>query len=276
MDLSDFQRKAIILIFISILAGSILLARKEPLKTQNNKEIIEKTPQQKAQITHLSEKIDINTADINTIIQLPGIGPSLASEIINYREKYGPFTSIEELDSIPGIGEKKLSRIKDFIDLPEKNIEEPQTETALKESTSNKLKITQSKINLNTANNKELSAIPGIGPNIAELIIDYRTKNGQLTNIEELNNIPGIGEKRLAKIKEYVFIESLSNSTEKQNNPDADKKSKENTSFKTTKNTYDSRIDPKIKCPFCGKQLWEEGSRKIAYIRCPHCLKLLT
>lgn len=180
MELNDFQRKAVLLIFISILAGAVLLARKEPLKTQETmpqtiRPVIQSTPAP----APVPVKIDINTADISLIMQLPGIGPSLAKGIIKYR----PYKTAEDLLKVPGIGEKRLARIREYIDLPEKS---------------------------------------GIqGPVV----------QGPASNI--------------------MFEDRPRTSV------------------------YDSRIDPKVKCPHCGKQLWEKGKRKMRYVRCPHCLKIV-
>ena len=59
--------------------------------------------------------VDINRADSATLQHLPGIGPKIADEIIRFREERGRFSSVEDLLSVKGIGEKKLSAIKDLV-----------------------------------------------------------------------------------------------------------------------------------------------------------------
>lgn len=65
--------------------------------------------------TSKSNKININTATQTELESLPGIGPSTATKIIDYRKKIGKFNSIEDLMEVSGIGENKYSKIKDLI-----------------------------------------------------------------------------------------------------------------------------------------------------------------
>lgn len=59
--------------------------------------------------------IDINTADAEELSTLSGIGPSLASRIVEYRNKNGDFKSINELAKVSGIGKSTIEKIKDYI-----------------------------------------------------------------------------------------------------------------------------------------------------------------
>jgi len=64
------------------------------------------------------------------------------------------------------------------------------------------------KIDINTASLEQLQLIDGIGPSIAQRIIDYRTENGDFKTIEELMNVSGIGEKTFEKMKVYIKVGS--------------------------------------------------------------------
>jgi len=59
--------------------------------------------------------VNINTATQTELESLPGIGPSLALKIINYRKENGNFSSIEEIKNVSGIGDSKFESMKDFI-----------------------------------------------------------------------------------------------------------------------------------------------------------------
>ncbi len=59
--------------------------------------------------------LDLNSATQEALESLPGIGPTKAASIINYREKNGPFLSIEELMNVEGIGPETFANLKDLI-----------------------------------------------------------------------------------------------------------------------------------------------------------------
>ena len=62
-----------------------------------------------------SDKININLATIVLLDTLPGIGPSTAQNIIDYRKENGSFETVEDLLEVPGIGEATLNEIREFI-----------------------------------------------------------------------------------------------------------------------------------------------------------------
>jgi competence protein ComEA len=61
-------------------------------------------------------------------------------------------------------------------------------------------------INLNTATAEQLEAIPGIGPVLAQRIIEYRQTHGRFQSVDELREVRGIGPKRLENMRPYVVV----------------------------------------------------------------------
>jgi len=61
-------------------------------------------------------------------------------------------------------------------------------------------------LNLNTATAKELEALPGIGPALAQRIIEFREKKGGFKRVEELLAIPGISERKWKTLRDKVTV----------------------------------------------------------------------
>ncbi len=162
---------------------------------------------------YASPIIDLNTASVEQLQTLPGIGPSKARAIVEYREKQ-PFSKPEDIMNVSGIGPKTFEKIKDRITVSTVNTvnmanNSPstiQSTTQNNQSQNGNKNISPEKININTANLEELQKLPGIGPSKAQAIIDYREKVGEFKSIEEIKNVKGIGEKTYEKLKELITI----------------------------------------------------------------------
>lgn len=59
--------------------------------------------------------VNINTATQTELETLPGIGPSIALKIINYRKENGKFSNVEELKNVNGIGDNKFEAMKKYV-----------------------------------------------------------------------------------------------------------------------------------------------------------------
>jgi competence ComEA-like helix-hairpin-helix protein len=146
----------------------------------------------------VSERININTASKEELIKIIHIGPARADEIIRLR----PFSSLDDLIKISGIGEKTLADIKNqglaYVDEKEiKDLKEEVVEKDVQEKKEQK-DYCLNGINVNTASAEELSHIIGIGPTLAQRIINARP----FSSIDDLLKVSGIGVATLQKIKE--------------------------------------------------------------------------
>lgn len=70
-----------------------------------------------SQLAADSGYVSLNSASASKLEELPGIGPSTAKKIIDYRQKIGSFSSIEQITEVPGIGKKLLEQIRDQLTL---------------------------------------------------------------------------------------------------------------------------------------------------------------
>ena len=128
------------------------------------------------------------------------------SRISDAIEKAGGITELANLDEvnlaycledgqklyIPSIEEKEIEYIT------EENGENIIEETNV--SNANKI------VNINKADLEDLETIPGIGPLMAQKIINYRTENGEFKTVEDLKNVSGIGEKKFESMREYINV----------------------------------------------------------------------
>ena len=135
--------------------------------------------------------ININEADMASLEKLPGIGPSIASRIIDYRNKH-VFKFKKDIMKVSGIGEKTYGKIENLI-------------TTGKSEPSEKDSQEETRVNINTAGLEELISLPGIGKVYAERIIEYRRKH-RFESIGEIVKIKGIGEKTYQKLKDLIRV----------------------------------------------------------------------
>lgn len=138
-------------------------------------------------------RIDLNTATVDDLMQVDGIGEKTAEKIIAYRNKIGKFTFIEQLLDVEGVGDKKLENWKNYLTV------EGDGKTT---STS-----AMSMINLNTATKEDLMRIDGIGEQTALKIIAHRAEIGGFTSLEQLMDVDGVGEKKFDAWKKFLTIE---------------------------------------------------------------------
>lgn len=139
--------------------------------------------------------INVNTASSGELEGLPGIGPSKAAAIIQYRSDNGPFTSVDALTNVPGIGAKTVESLRSDAEVGDGS-------TVSKSSSSGGSSApSASAVNINTATASQLDSLPGIGPSKAAAIVADRDANGSFSSCEELSRVTGVGTKTVATLK---------------------------------------------------------------------------
>ena len=146
-------------------------------------------------------KVDLNTASDKDLEQLPGVGATTARKIIAGR----PYTSVDGL-SAAGINKKEIAKIKDLVDVGTPAASTPTVSKAAEKTTSAAPAATADptggvKVDLNTASDKDLEQLPGVGATTAKKIIAGRPYK----SVDGLSNA-GISKKEIAKIKDLVDV----------------------------------------------------------------------
>ena len=153
--------------------------------------------------------VDLNRVERTELLQIPGVGPTMADAILTHRLERGSFTSVDDLDAVHGIGGKTLDKLRNWVHVKD---EEPQVERLQRRPVvppaingAKKITAGETAINVNLATLEELQRLPGIGAKIAERIIDAR-KAKPFEAIEDLRKVGGIGAKTLDKLRPFICL----------------------------------------------------------------------
>jgi competence protein ComEA len=148
--------------------------------------------------------IDLNQALRADLRTIPGIGEKLADRIVAHRDANGPFTSLDELRLISGIGPATLTRLR-----PHLRIDPPPTVRGArpdgKDSPIGRKVTPATKVDLNRATAEQLRAIPGVGPTLTTRILDAR-RDKPFRAIDDLRRVKGIGAKTLEKLRPFIEV----------------------------------------------------------------------
>ncbi len=160
-----------------------------------------------------TNRIDLNRADDAELAQIPGIGPERAKAIAEHRRSRGAFRSVEELNDVPGFGDRTVDKVRPYLRVEGEatplastssgEIEpRPATTAPSARTPSRKLQPGDPPINVNTATREELEQLPGIGTVTAQSILAARP----FRTVEDLDRVRGIGTKTMDKIRPFVTV----------------------------------------------------------------------
>ncbi len=159
-------------------------------------------------------QIDLNRADRQELLQIPGLGPSNADAILAYRAERGPFETLDDLTHVHGMGPKTTEKVKPWLNLspsggePLERLERKPVvipSAAPAPGKAGKISATEAKIDVNAAAEADFLRLPGIGPTLAARIVLYRA-NTAFASLDDLRKVKGIGVKTLDAIRPFLVV----------------------------------------------------------------------
>ena len=172
-------------------------------------------------------KLDLNRADRPQLLQLPGVGDNLARRIEAYRLDHHGFHDVDDLRHVSGIGPTMLERLRPFVYVERLEVDEedqpptrisfysppatmparsPAMTPAEKKTTAKKTDGLKAPVNVNEATAAELQHLPGVGPKMADRIIEARDKK-PFRKVDDLRQVSGIGAKTLENLRPFVTVD---------------------------------------------------------------------
>ena len=132
------------------------------------------------------ELLEINSADSIQLEKLRGIGPTLASRIIRYRNRLGGFISIEQLKEVYGVNDTLFNLIKDQVVVNDNDVRV---------------------VVLNVDSFPVLASHPYIGKKLAGLILTYRKQHKRFESTDDLKNLPLLTDEIFRKLVPYLKVD---------------------------------------------------------------------
>ncbi len=170
---------------------------------------------QRARSTQLSrplganETVDLNRAPAEEIARLPRIGMSLAKRIVAFRTAHGPFRGPADLDRVPGVGSALLAVLQDKVSFGAvaTEVRTPSNDASLSTPRASVPPTggwSGGLVDLNSASEAELVALPGIGVARARAILAYRRDKGSFAAVSDLGRVAGFGRSLVARLTPYL------------------------------------------------------------------------
>ncbi|HET9053607.1 MAG TPA: helix-hairpin-helix domain-containing protein [Cyclobacteriaceae bacterium] len=143
-------------------------------------------PQSSRRKKQVQHEFDINTADTLQLKSVYGIGPTFAARIIKFRDGLGGFVSPDQLFEVYGLDSITVKRLLNVCFI------EPD--------------FIPRKININTADERELSAHPYIRYKTARLLVSYRFQHGDFTDLSDIKKLSALEPREVDRLLPYLKI----------------------------------------------------------------------
>ena len=188
------KRAVIVLLLLIVIAGVAYILTQPPkavdaapdteliAEFEKFKSDLKDKPSSYPQKLKEGQTIEINSADTSSLKTIPGIGSAYASRIIKYRNSLGGFTSISQLKEVWGLDEELYEHVSPYITI---------------EKTARKLRI-------NKLSMDELRKHPYIDYKQAKVIVDIRTRKGDIKSINRLALLDEFTEKDIKRLTPYL------------------------------------------------------------------------
>lgn len=132
-------------------------------------------------------RFDLNTADTSQLISVRGIGSTLASRIVRYRERLGGFVSMDQLYEVFRLDSAAVNALRRVAYISDD--------------------YAPVRINVNVTDEYHLSRHPYVGRNLARLIVTYRFQHGPFSSLEDLRKIHQVNDSVYRRITPYLAID---------------------------------------------------------------------
>jgi competence protein ComEA len=160
-------------------------------------------------------RLDLNKADRTALLQLPGVGPNLASRVVDQRQSRGLFRSTDDLVAVRGVKSATANRLRGWVDTsgdgdtiqasPPSASEKRSSMPPAPKASEKKKAEPSAPVDINRATVEELQRVPGIGPVLAPRIIMERQKKAFQT-LEDLCRVSGIKARALERLRPYLTV----------------------------------------------------------------------
>jgi competence protein ComEA len=185
----------------------------DPSALVDSAQLLAEEAERRSRPLEAGERLDPNEASEAELDRLPGVGPGLARAIVAARDTL-PFASVDDLSRVRGIGASTLDKLRPGLTVrpsrarvapgsPVRTVlpspGSPSPSRASPPSGAGRLE-------LNGASAAELESLPGVGPVLAQRIVEERSRRGGFGSVDDLIAVKGIGSAVLERLRGRVRV----------------------------------------------------------------------